>query len=71
MIPLCWFSGKTILPEVKYIMLVCTPFITLRNGRRLLASEVGKEAFCFEVTEEEHKKYLDKKNKTAPKVTEK
>lgn len=46
-------------------MLVCTPFITLRNGKRLFAFEKGKEAFCFEVTEEQHKKYQDKKNKAA------
>lgn len=44
-------------------MLVCTPYITLRNGRKLFAHEVGKEAFCFEVTEEQHKKYIEKKNK--------
>ncbi len=42
-------------------MLVCTPFITLRNGRRLYANEVGKEAFCFEVSEEQQQKYLKKK----------
>jgi hypothetical protein len=42
-------------------MLVCTPFITLRNGRKLFAYEKGLEAFCFEVTEEQHKKYTEKK----------
>lgn len=31
--------------------MICRPFITLRNGRRLFAHEVGKEAFCFEVDE--------------------
>lgn len=31
--------------------LICRPFITLRNGRRLFAHEVGKTAFCFEVNE--------------------
>ncbi len=30
---------------------ICRPFITLRNGRRLYAHEVGKTAFCFEVDE--------------------
>lgn len=31
--------------------MICRPFITLRNGRRLFAHEVGKTAFCFEVDE--------------------
>lgn len=31
--------------------MICRPFITLRNGRRLYAHEVGKTAFCFEVDE--------------------
>jgi hypothetical protein len=26
---------------------ICTAFITLRNGRKLYAYEVGKKAFCF------------------------
>lgn len=43
-------------------MLICTPFITLRNGRKLYAHEKGLEAFCFEVTEEQQEKYLKKKN---------
>lgn len=30
---------------------ICRPFITLRNGRRLYAHQVGKTAFCFEVDE--------------------
>lgn len=42
-------------------MLVCTPYITLKNGQRLYASQKGKEAFCFEVSEEQQKKYLEKK----------
>jgi hypothetical protein len=42
-------------------MLICTPYITLRNGQRLYASQKGKEAFCFEVTEEQHQKYKNKK----------
>lgn len=44
-------------------MLICTPFITLRNGKRLFAHEKGLEAFCFEVTPEKHQEYLDKKAK--------
>ncbi|BCG27933.1 hypothetical protein TUM18999_61240 [Pseudomonas tohonis] len=31
--------------------MICRPFITLKNGRRLFAHEVGKTAFCFEVEE--------------------
>jgi len=31
--------------------MICRPFITLKNGRRLFAHEVGKTAFCFEVDE--------------------
>lgn len=44
-------------------MLICRPFITLKNGKRLYAYEKGLEAFCFEVTPEQHKKYLEKKEK--------
>ncbi|MFF2482944.1 hypothetical protein [Paenibacillus sp. NPDC058071] len=43
------------------MMLVCTPYITLKNGQRLYASQKGKEAFCFEVSEEQQKKYQEKK----------
>ena len=28
-------------------VLVCTAFITLRNGKVLYAKDVGKQAFCF------------------------
>lgn len=52
-------------------MLVCTPFITLRNGRKLFAYEKGLEAFCFEVTEEQHKKYTEKKQKQEKAVDKK
>ncbi|WP_330706087.1 hypothetical protein [Paenibacillus polymyxa] len=45
------------------IMLVCTPFITLRNGKRLYAHEKGLEAFCFDVSEEKHKEYMERKGK--------
>ncbi|MEK3935906.1 hypothetical protein MKY41_11315 [Sporosarcina sp. FSL W7-1349] len=44
-------------------MMICTPYITLRNGKRLFAHEKGLEAFCFEVTPEQHKKYMEKKAK--------
>jgi len=33
-------------------MKICRPCITLRNGKRLCAYQVGKKAFCFEVEEE-------------------
>lgn len=36
--------------------LICRPFITLRNGKILYASAVGKRAFCFEVDEKRPKK---------------
>jgi hypothetical protein len=49
-------------------MLVYTSFITLRNGKRLFAFEKGLEAFCFEVTEEQQKKYEVKKAKAALKT---
>lgn len=44
-------------------MLICTPYITLRNGRKLHASEKGLEAFCFEVTEEQYREYIKRKEK--------
>jgi len=31
--------------------IICRPWITLRNGKRLYASSVGKQAFCFPVHE--------------------
>lgn len=52
------------------IMLICTPYITLRNGKILYAHEKGLEAFCFEVTPEQHKKYLEKKEKESKKAKE-
>lgn len=44
-------------------MLICRPFITLKNGRRLYAHEKGLEAFCFRVTPEQHQEYLERKKK--------
>ncbi|WP_431811377.1 hypothetical protein [Lysinibacillus sp. FW12] len=52
-------------------MLICTPYITLRNGKRLFAHEKGLEAFCFEVTPEKHKEYLEKKQKKQNKKKDK
>ncbi len=34
-------------PEGK--TLICRPYITLKNGKRLHASAYGKQAFCFYV----------------------
>jgi hypothetical protein len=33
------------VPEGK--TLICRPWITLRNGQRLYASQIGKKAICF------------------------
>ncbi|MFC4403341.1 hypothetical protein [Gracilibacillus xinjiangensis] len=43
-------------------MMICRPWITVK-GRRIYAKDVGKKAFCFEVTPEQHKKYLENKEK--------
>ncbi|MBH0156778.1 hypothetical protein IHV10_10400 [Fictibacillus sp. 5RED26] len=43
-------------------MLICRPYITVK-GRRIFAKDVGKKAFCWEVTPEEHREYLKKKAK--------
>lgn len=32
---------------------ICRPWITLRNGKRLYASAVGKRAFCWDVEDDE------------------
>lgn len=52
-------------------MMICTPYITLRNGKRLFAHEKGLEAFCFEVTPEQNKKYMEKKAKEKAKEKKK
>lgn len=52
-------------------MLICRPFITLRNGKRLYAHQKGLEAFCFEVTPEQHKDYLEKRAKEKSKEKDK
>jgi hypothetical protein len=41
-------------------MRICRPFIT-RNGVRIYARNHGLKAFCWDVTEEQHKAYLEKK----------
>ena len=43
-------------------MRICRPWIT-RNGVRIYARDLGLKAICWEVTEEQHKAYLEKKAK--------
>lgn len=43
-------------------MTIYTPYIT-RNGRRVYASEYGLKVFCFDVSDEQHKRYLEKKKR--------
>lgn len=31
------------------MVVICRPYITLRNGKRLYAAQKGLKAFCFEV----------------------
>lgn len=38
---------------------VYTPFITLKNGRRLIASNYGKKVFRFEVEEKDEPENQD------------
>jgi hypothetical protein len=42
---------------------IYTKWITLRNGVRLHAEQVGLKAFRFVVTEEEHQAYLKRKQR--------
>ena len=44
-------------------MLICRKYITLKNGTRITADQLGLKAICFEVTEEEHKAYLERRKK--------
>lgn len=41
---------------------VYTAFITVK-GRRIYAKDVGKKAFVFYVTQEQHEEYLKRKQK--------
>lgn len=41
-------------------MRICRPYIT-RNGVKIYAKDQGLKAFCWEVTEEQHQAYLEKK----------
>ena len=36
--------------------LICRPYITLRNGRRIYAKWYGKRAFCFWVKKQPRKR---------------
>lgn len=42
---------------------IYSKWITLRNGVRIRADWYGLQAFRFQVTEEEHRAYLEKKRK--------
>ena len=33
-------------------VLICRPWITTKNGKRIYAKNYGKEAFCFYVSKE-------------------
>jgi hypothetical protein len=46
-------------------MLICRPFITLRNGKIIYAHQKGLDAFCFEVSDEKHSDYLKRKKQEA------
>ncbi|WP_332238860.1 hypothetical protein [Sporolactobacillus sp. KGMB 08714] len=50
------------------MMTIFTKFITLRNGKRIFASQYGLEAFCIEVSEEKHQEYLEKQRKKKEKT---
>jgi len=41
---------------------IYTAFITVK-GRRIYAKDVGKKAFVFYVTKEQHEEYMNKRNK--------
>ncbi|MEK7647431.1 MAG: hypothetical protein AAB384_00140 [Patescibacteria group bacterium] len=45
---------------------ICRPWITLRNGKRLYASQRGKRVFCFFVED----KILDKKEEPVVTATD-
>ena len=44
-------------------MKICRRYITTKNGIVLDAHNYGKDAFCFEVSEEENQKYWEEKEK--------
>lgn len=45
--------------------LICRPWITLRDGRRIYAKDYGKGAFCFEVDDEDHRQKKEPAEATA------
>ncbi len=49
-------------------MMICRKFITRKDGTRVYASQLGLKAICFEVSDEDHKAYLDRKNKDKKKT---
>lgn len=46
--------------EVSSLKEIFTKYITLRNGQKFYASQVGKDAFRFEVTDKEYEEYQNK-----------
>lgn len=48
--------------EVDIDMTIYTKYIT-RNGKRIYASQYGLEVFAIEVTEEQNKKYWERRAK--------
>ncbi|GIO38853.1 hypothetical protein J41TS12_37140 [Paenibacillus antibioticophila] len=44
-------------------MLICRKSIRRKDGTVVTAAQLGLKAICFEVTDEQHQAYLDKKKK--------
>jgi hypothetical protein len=44
-------------------MLICRKSIRRKDGTIVTAAQLGLKAICFEVTEDQHQAYLDKKKK--------
>ncbi|MEK5440108.1 hypothetical protein [Paenibacillus sp. FSL R5-0923] len=42
-------------------MLICRKSIRRKDGTIVTAAQLGLKAICFEVTDEQHQAYLDKK----------
>lgn len=43
------------------MVLICTAYITLKNGRRIYARDYGLKAFCFYVSYEKYVQYMKRK----------
>lgn len=44
-------------------MLICRKSIRRKDGTVVTAASLGLKAICFEVTEEQHQAYLERKKK--------